>query len=160
MVNGITPVHLERNLLLKYDITLSVPVSANQDCSSVEANSIDNWATESRMKLNQVEWPAVFNENMVWVGMPSRANAWNVLSKIPQKLIGKPCKMPGVIWDASNSTVGQPFDLSVRNRFKGTPPLFRESFQVLERTISFTSREFCSTNHEFSVGPTFSTVVV
>lgn len=54
MVNDIIPVHLEPNLLVKYpgDITLSVPVSENQDCSSVEVIFFNNWATENRRKLN------------------------------------------------------------------------------------------------------------
>ena len=40
----ITPVSPERNLLVKYadDLTLSVPVSADQDHSSTEVNSAEN----------------------------------------------------------------------------------------------------------------------
>ena len=54
MVNDITPVSPERNVLVKYadDRTHSVPVSADQDHSSTEANSIENWAVKNRMKLN------------------------------------------------------------------------------------------------------------
>ena len=42
------------NLLLKYadDLTLSVPVSAHQDHSFIEVNSIQHWAVRNRMKLN------------------------------------------------------------------------------------------------------------
>ena len=42
MVNDIRPVYTERNLLLKYadDLTLSLPVSANQGHSLIEVNSI------------------------------------------------------------------------------------------------------------------------
>ena len=45
MVNDITPVYPERNLLVKYadDLTLSAPLSADQDHSSIEVNSIENW---------------------------------------------------------------------------------------------------------------------
>ena len=41
MVNELRPVSPERNLLLKHadDLTLSVPVSANQDHSLIEVNS-------------------------------------------------------------------------------------------------------------------------
>ena len=54
MVNDIRPVYPERNLLLKYadDLTLSVPVSAHQDHSFIEVNSIQHWAVRNRMKLN------------------------------------------------------------------------------------------------------------
>ena len=54
MVSDITPFYLERNLLVKYadDLTLSVPVSADQVNSSTEVNSSENWAVKSRMKLN------------------------------------------------------------------------------------------------------------
>ena len=54
MVSDITPFYLERNLLVKYadDLTLSVPVSADQVYSSTEVNSIENWVVKSRMKLN------------------------------------------------------------------------------------------------------------
>ena len=54
MVNDIRPVYPERNLLLKYadDLTLSVPVSAHQDHSLIEVNSIQHWAVRNRMKLN------------------------------------------------------------------------------------------------------------
>ena len=54
MVNDVRPVYPERNLLLKYadDLTLSIPVSAHQDHSLIEANSIQHWAVRNRMKLN------------------------------------------------------------------------------------------------------------
>lgn len=54
MVNDIRPIYPERNLLLKYadDLTLSVPVSAHQDSSLIEVNSIQHWAVRNRMKLN------------------------------------------------------------------------------------------------------------
>ena len=54
MVNDIRPVYPERNLLLKYadDLTLSVPVSAHQDHSFIEVNSVQHWAVRNRMKLN------------------------------------------------------------------------------------------------------------
>ena len=54
MENDIRPVYPERNLLLKYadDLTLSVPVSAHQDHSLIEINSIQHWAVRNRMKLN------------------------------------------------------------------------------------------------------------
>ena len=44
----------KKNLLLKYadDLTLSVPVSAHQDHSLIEVNSIQHWAVTNRMKLN------------------------------------------------------------------------------------------------------------
>lgn len=34
------------------DLTLSVPVSAHQDHSLIEVNSIQHWAVRNRMKLN------------------------------------------------------------------------------------------------------------
>ena len=45
MVNDITPVYPESKLLVKYadDITLNAPLSADQDHSSIEVNSIENW---------------------------------------------------------------------------------------------------------------------
>lgn len=45
MVNDVTPVYPERNLLVKYadDLTLSATISADQDHSSIEVNSIENW---------------------------------------------------------------------------------------------------------------------
>ena len=51
---NIRPVYPERNLLLKYadDLSLSVPVSAHQDHSFIEVNSIQHWAVRNRMKLN------------------------------------------------------------------------------------------------------------
>ena len=54
MVNDRRPVYPERNLLLKYadDLTLSVPVSAHQDHSFMEVNSIQHWAVRNRMKVN------------------------------------------------------------------------------------------------------------
>ena len=55
MVNDIRPVYPERNsLVLKYadDLTVSVPVSAHQDHSVIEVNSIQHWAARNRMKLN------------------------------------------------------------------------------------------------------------
>ena len=54
MVNDITPVYPERNVLVKYadDLTLSVPVSADQDHSSIEVNSVENWAVKNHIKLN------------------------------------------------------------------------------------------------------------
>ena len=54
MVNDIRPVYPERNLLLKYadDLTLRVPVSAHQDHSFIEVNSIQHWAVRNRLKLN------------------------------------------------------------------------------------------------------------
>ena len=54
MVNDVRPVYLERNLLLKYadHLTLDVPVSAHQDHSFIEVNSIQHWAVRNRMKLN------------------------------------------------------------------------------------------------------------
>ena len=44
MVNDIRQVYPERNLLLKYtdDLTLSVPVSADQDHSVIEVNTIQH----------------------------------------------------------------------------------------------------------------------
>jgi len=40
--------------LLKYgdDLTLSIPVSAHQDHSPIEVNSIQHWAARNHMKLN------------------------------------------------------------------------------------------------------------
>ena len=54
MVNDIRPVYPEPNLLLKYadDLTLSVPVSAHQDHSLIEVNSIQHRAVRNRTKLN------------------------------------------------------------------------------------------------------------
>ena len=54
MINDIRLAYPERNLLLKYadDLTLSVPVSAHQDHSFIEVNSIHHWAIRNRMKLN------------------------------------------------------------------------------------------------------------
>ena len=54
MVNDIRPVYPECNLLLKYadGLTLSIPVSAHQDHSLIEVNSIQHWAVRNRMKLN------------------------------------------------------------------------------------------------------------
>ena len=54
MVNDLRPVSPERNLLLKHadDLTLSVPVSAHQDHSLIEVNSIQHWAVRNRVKLN------------------------------------------------------------------------------------------------------------
>ena len=37
---------------INYDLRLSVPVSADQDHSSTEVNSIENWPVKNRMKLN------------------------------------------------------------------------------------------------------------
>lgn len=37
---------------INYDLRFSVPVSADQDHSSTEINSIKNWAVKNRMKLN------------------------------------------------------------------------------------------------------------
>ena len=37
---------------INYDLRFSVPVSADQDHSSTEVNSIKNWAVKNRMKLN------------------------------------------------------------------------------------------------------------
>ena len=53
-VNDMRPVYPECNLLLKYtdDLTLSEPVSARQDYSLIEVNSIQHWAASNRMKLN------------------------------------------------------------------------------------------------------------
>ena len=62
MVNDIRPVYPERNLLLKYadDLTLNVPVSAHQDHTFIEVNSIQHWAVRNRMKLNHTKtWEMV-----------------------------------------------------------------------------------------------------
>ena len=58
MVNDIRSVYPERNLLLKYadDLTLSIPVSAHQDHSFIEVNSIQHWAVRNRMKLRPERW--------------------------------------------------------------------------------------------------------
>ena len=62
MVNDITSVFPERNLLLKYakDLTLSVPVSTHQDHSLTEVNSIQHWALKNRMTLN-LTWEMVMH---------------------------------------------------------------------------------------------------
>ena len=51
MENDITPVYPECNLPVKYadDLTLSVPVTADQDHSSTEVDSIEDWAVKNRI---------------------------------------------------------------------------------------------------------------
>ena len=64
MVNDIRPVYPECNLLLKYanNLTLSVPVSAHEDHSLIEVNSIQHWVARNHMKLNLTKtWEIVLH---------------------------------------------------------------------------------------------------
>ena len=67
MVNDIRLVYPESSLLLKYvdDLTLIVPVSAHQDHSLIEVNSIQHWEVRNHMELNLTKtWEMVVHSRI------------------------------------------------------------------------------------------------
>ena len=54
MLNDLTAINAERNLLIKFadDKNLDVRVGGDQDPSTEEVDNIINWSTKNRMKLN------------------------------------------------------------------------------------------------------------
>ena len=59
------------------DLTLSVPVSAHQDHSVIEVNSIQHWAVRNRMKLNLTKtWEMVVHGRISKPLPPGHCHLW------------------------------------------------------------------------------------